>query len=213
MKWIDEGIVLTIRPFSERKHLITILTPTHGRYAGLVRGGRVLQQPGNKVQATWSARLSEHLGSWSLEVESVPAALMMMAPQRLACLTQTCFLLEKYLPERHPYPLVYALFHSLVEQLASNQEDWQHSYVLFQVTLLKEIGFGLDLSACAVTGQGHDLAYISPKTGRAVSRNEGKPYHDKLFLLPAFLTDETQKPTEEDLQQALVICQHFLKKV
>lgn len=212
VKWTDTGIVISTRPFSEHNQIITILTQTHGRCAGLMRVSRTKggqQQPGNQVQASWQARLSEHLGKWTLETTMTPAARFMMHPHKLACLMDVCHLVETQLPERHPYAIVYEALMHLIELLVSDDPYWQKFHVYFHVLLLREIGFGLDLSCCAATGQTDDLIYVSPKTARAVSREAGAPYHDKLLVLPAFLLDETREPCVDEIEQGLKLTRYF----
>lgn len=213
MKWTDDGIVISVRPFRERDQILTVLTKSHGRCAGLLRIQRVQQQPGNVVQAIWSARLPEHLGQWTLETERTPAAFVMTDGKRLRCLTKICQLVETHLPERHPYPAIFEAVTHLIEELIENAPAWPKHFVLFKLLLLQEVGFGLDLKACAATGQTEELIYISPKTGRAVSRAAGLPFHDKLLPLPVFLRDPSQEALIEDIENAARVCQFFLNKV
>src|SRR3546814_314852 len=192
MDWRDEGIVLSMRRHGEAAAIVTLLTREHGRHAGLVRGGasrrrRGELQVGNLVTATWRARLEEHLGSLSVELAESWTARLLDRPGRLAALSAATALVDAGLPEREPHPV---LFESLKELLlALDRDGWAAAYVRWEVALLAELGFGLDLSCCAATGRNDELAYVSPKTGRAVSLSAGEPYRDKLLPLPAFLTD------------------------
>jgi len=193
MEWIDEAFVLAARPHGEGAAVVQLLTREHGRHAGLVYGGasaskRAQVEPGNRVQAAWRGRLPEHLGRLTLEVERPYAAAVMDDALRLAGLAAACAVAEGALPEREPHP---ALFHATAAFLDSlvntNNEIWPAVYVRWELGLLTELGFGLDLAKCAVTGQGTDLAYVSPRSGRAVSRDAAAPYVDKLLPLPGFL--------------------------
>jgi DNA repair protein RecO (recombination protein O) len=191
MEWRDAGFVLAARRHGESGVIVELLTRAHGRHAGLVRGGqspktRAMLQPGNEVAAQWRGRLAEHLGTFACEPTGAHAARMLDDPDRLAGLAAAAALLAAALPEREPYPEIFASFGGLVAALDS-AADWPERYVCWERDLLAALGFGLDLTHCAVTGEMTDLAYVSPRTGRAVSRMAGLPYHDKLLPLPEFL--------------------------
>ena len=190
MQWTDEGVVLSAKPHGETSAVVTLLTPSHGRHAGLVRGGRGrrahgIYQPGNRITATWRGRLAEHLGTYSCELIQSHAAQLFDDFPRLAALSSAASLCELVLPEREPHPGCYegslALLHAL------GRDHWAEAYVRWEVALLAELGFGLDLTRCAVGGDSDDLAYVSPRSGRAVSRAAGRPYREKLLPLPGFL--------------------------
>lgn len=192
MDWSDRGIVLSARRHGESAVILNLLTRDHGRHAGLVRGGasrrlKGVLQPGNVVAAQWRGRLSEHLGSYTVELErSAPSAWLDDA-DRLGCLASACAVAEQGLPERHPYEQLYDGFEALLAALESGHDYWQAVYVRWELGLLDLLGFGLDLSACAVTGGNDNLIYVSPRTGRAVSASAGEPYRDRLLTLPRFL--------------------------
>ncbi len=191
LQWQDEGVVLAARRHGESSAVISVFTPTHGRHAGLVRGGagrraRAVYEPGNRLRLTWQARLPEQLGSFSAELEVAIAARLLDEPDRLAGLAAACALLEATLPERDPHPMLYNAFSDFIDLLHENR-DWLERYVRFELNLLAELGFGLDLAACAVTGAATDLVYVSPSSGRAVSRAGAGVYADRLLPLPAFL--------------------------
>jgi len=195
IEWSDDGIVLSARRHGESAAIVSLLTRAHGRHAGLVLGGagrraRGVYEPGNRVAATWRARLSEHLGHFACELAESRAATLLDDALRLAALTSATAILDAALPEREPHARLFESLDDLVAQLcdASNDASWPALYVRFELDLLTELGFGLDLSRCAATGQSDDLAYVSPKTGRAVSTTAGDPYRDRLLLLPPFLT-------------------------
>lgn len=190
MNWTDDAIVLSARPHGETSTVVHLLTRAHGRHPGLVRGGqgaraRGIYQPGNCVSAAWSGRLSEHLGSYSCELVESHAARVLDEPARLAALSAATAVSEQALPERESHTPCYQGFLALLAAL--NGDHWAEVYVSWELALLAELGFGLDLTACAAGGDNDQLAYVSPKTGRAVSLAAGEPYKEKLFSLPGFL--------------------------
>ncbi len=193
IEWSDDGIVLSARRHGESAAIVSLLTRAHGRHAGLVLGGagrraRGVYEPGNRVAATWRARLSEHLGHYACELAESRAAALLDDALRLAALTSATALLDAALPEREPHERLYDSLDDLVAHLCEPATTWPALYVRFELDLLTDLGFGLDLTRCAATGQRDDLAYVSPKTGRAVSTAAGAPYRDRLLLLPSFLT-------------------------
>jgi DNA repair protein RecO (recombination protein O) len=213
MDWSDEGIVLSARRHGESSAVAMLLTEGHGRHAGLVRGGggqraRGVLERGNRVHAAWHARLEDHLGTLKCELIASTAAGMLDDPIRLAALTAACAVAEVALPEREPHPLIYS---GLARVLASLDGDsWGETYVRWELALLGDLGFGLDLSACAATGQCDDLAYVSPRTGRAVSRAAGEPYKERLLALPRFLIEEGVAADGPALAAGLALTAHFL---
>ena len=191
MQWQDEGIMLSGRAHGEGGLVLQVFTKEHGRHGGLVRGGagrraRSTFQPGNRLALTWRARLADQLGSFTAELITASAALILDRPARLAALQSACALVERALPDRDPHPDLYNLLCRLIDTLTTSGV-WRDSYVRFELALLAELGFGLDFSACAVTGQGDDLVYVSPRSGRAVSRAGAGDYADRLLPLPGFL--------------------------
>lgn len=190
MEWTDEGIVLGARKHGESGAVAHLLTREHGRHAGLVRGGaspklRATLQPGTLVRARWRARLPEHLGSLTLEPVKAHASDLFDNPIALAGLTAACAVAETALPEREAHPGVFEGLRVLLEALGVPW--WPSIYVRWELGLLKELGFGLDLSRCAATGGNDQLAYVSPKSGRAVSLSAGEPYRELMLPLPNFL--------------------------
>lgn len=191
MNWNDASIILSTRKYGENSALTRVLAREHGVFAGIVRGAssknnRGIIQSGNVVSSQWQARLSQQLGSFKLELLEAHAAHIMQDAGKLCALTSACALTEMALPERHPYPKLFAALHALMHSLSASN-DWLEDYINYEVALLAETGFGLDLSECAATGKTDDLIYVSPKSGRAVSREAGEPYKDKLLPLPSFL--------------------------
>lgn len=189
IEWQDDGIVLSAAAHGEDAAVVHLLTREHGHHAGLVRGAQSRRaqgtyQPGNSVRATWRARLADHLGQFTCEPVSSPVARLLEQPDRLTALSAMAAVAESALPEREAHP---AAFEGTQALLAALEGDhWAEAYVQWEIFLLSELGFALDLSQCA--GGGNDrLAYVSPRTGRAVSLSAGEPYRDKLLSLPGFL--------------------------
>lgn len=218
MEWSDEAVILSVRPHGETAAVVEMLTRTHGRHSGLVHGGRsrksrpVLQM-GNHVSASWKARLPEHLGHMTLELQHGYAAASMDDPAALSALTSLCAL-SRLLPERDPHPNLYEITLFVLSYL-DDPSVWPALYVRWELALLEELGFGLDLRTCAATGSTEDLAFVSPKSGRAVSREAGRPFEDRLLTLPAFLT--RSRPTganaivtPDDVAAGLNMTGHFL---
>lgn len=196
MHWSEAGIVLAVRRHGESALVAHVLTRGHGRHAGLVHGGqgrrgRTVFQVGNAVQLTWRARLDEHLGSYAGELAIGYAARVMDDPLRLACLASAASMAEAGLPEREPHPRAYDGLSALLDAL-DRDRGWAPAYACWELTLLAELGFGLDLARCAATGATTDLVYVSPKSGQAVSRGAGETYRARMLPLPAFLISDAQ---------------------
>jgi DNA repair protein RecO (recombination protein O) len=190
MQWTDEGIVLGIKRHGESNAILEVLTCGHGRHLGLVRGGagsrlRPVLQPGNRVSSTWRARLDEHLGHYVVEGLDARAASYLLVPHALFGVTHLAALC-RLLPERDPHPQIHAALDEVLDGLLDPRRAGPR-IVRFELQLLAELGFGLDLASCAATGGETDLVYVSPKSGRAVSRQAGEPWKDRLLPLPAFL--------------------------
>lgn len=215
MEWSDTGIVLAARRHGENAAVVSLLTEHHGRHAGLARGARGrrgLYQAGNTLSARWRARLAEHLGHYACELVRARAGLLLDDPPRLAALAAVCALAESALPERHPYPRVYAALGRLLDALEAT-ERWAEEVVRWELALLGELGFGLDLSTCAATGATEGLAYVSPRSGRAVSRGAGAPYADRLLPLPRFLRGpDAAAGSAADIADGLRLTGRFLDK-
>jgi len=215
VEWEAPGIIVHTAPFGEGDALAAIFTEEHGLYRGLARGGASraranIWQTGNLVEARWVARLSDQLGSFSAELVHPSAALAMQDPRMLAALSSVCAIADGALPEREPHKSVFrGLLHLLVH-LA--QDGALAELVLWEAGLLSQLGYGLDLSVCAVTGAGKNLRYVSPKSGRAVSEEGAGQWRDRLLPLPPFLTGDAAPPTSEDLAHGLRITGHFLAR-
>ncbi len=192
MEWQDQGLVLSTRRHGERDAILEVMTAEHGRHLGLVRGGRSSRQtptlqPGNRVQLTWRARLEDHLGQFVAELLESRAGTVLSDPMALHSVTHLGVLL-RMLPERAPHRHVYEAADGICTFLA-DPAILGPVLIRFEVLILTELGFGLDLSCCAATGASQDLVYVSPKSARAVSRGAGAPWADKLLPLPGFLLD------------------------
>lgn len=214
MDWSDQGFVLSARRHGESSVILSLLTEEHGRHAGVVRGGqsrrhRAVLELGNLVAATWRARLEEHLGNYTVELEIGYAARVLDSADRLAALSSLCAILDNSLPEREPLPELFASTAQLIDAL--EDQPYAARYVLWEFGLLGELGFGLDLSSCAATGVAEDLVFVSPRSGQAVSADAGAPYRDKLLPLPAFLKGETGA-SAEDVLNGLRLTGYFLDR-
>lgn len=213
MQWSDDGFVISARKHGETAAIVTLLTREHGRHAGLVRGGagrrqRGTLQIGNRVRATWRARLAEQLGTLTCELTGAHAAGLLDEKMPLLALGASTGLLEMALPERAPHPEVFDRFAGLIEALP--EPGWEAAYVRWEVALLADLGFGLDLGECAATGAVDGLAYVSPRTGRAVSAAAGETYRDRLLALPPFLLDHDSATDARQLLDGLTLTGHFL---
>jgi DNA repair protein RecO (recombination protein O) len=215
MDWRDEGILLAVRPHGESSAIIETLTREHGRQSGLVQGGTgskmsSVLQPGTQLSLEWRARLSEHLGNFRIEPVRSRAAAIMADRAALAALNAVGALLVALLPEREPNPEVYDLTLTLADALAAGSWDWPARYAEWELALLSALGFGLDLTRCGATGVTEDLYYVSPRSGRAVSREAGGAWADKLLPLPAFLIGRGA-PTIGAVREALRMSGWFLE--
>ena len=244
MHFSDAAIVLSARKYGENGAVVRVLTREHGVFAGVLRSAysknnRGIIQAGNVVSAHWNARLSEHLGAFKLELLEAHAAHIMQDAGKLAALTSACAIAEITLPERHPYPKLFASLHKFLHILdtpnchphdnevrrsqcgdlkdsrlrGNDNQHWQQEYVRFELSLLAETGYGLDLIECAATGTTENLIYVSPKSGRAVCKQAGLPYHDKLLPLPNFLLDTglLREARNDEILEGLKLTGYFLE--
>ena len=219
MEWSDDAIVLSLRAHGETSGILEALTRAHGRHLGLVRGGssskgRAMLQPGNRVKLTWRARLSEHLGNFTVELAKARASEMFEQRAALAGLNALSAIAAAVLPEREPHEAAYEGADALLEMIAAHEfADWAPLFVHWEIGLLNELGFGLDLARCAATGSADDLIYVSPRSGRAVSRQAGKPYIGRLLDLPPFLLGrQAGDASARDLLAGLLLTAHFLEQ-
>src|SRR5712671_7286726 len=216
MEWTDIGIVLGTRRHGEANAILELMTREHGRHLGLVRGGagsrlKPVLQAGNTVSATWRARLDEHLGHFVVEGIDLRAAALLPAAHAVYGVTHLAALC-RLLPERDPHAVVYEAFDAAVDRLG-DPAAVAVRIARFELQMLAELGFGLDLSACAATGGLDDLVFVSPKSGRAVSRLAGEPWRDRLLHLPAFLQAQGDgAPEADELARAFALTGFFLER-
>ena len=223
MDWQDNGIVLSARRHGETSAIVQILTRERGVHGGLVKGGfskrtRATIEPGNVVQARWRGRLAEHLGQYQLETQHSHGAGLMESRDLLAAMTAALSMCAGALPEREPHPAMFEVLKTFLEalehaEIAAHVEAWGSLYVKWELGLLKELGFRLDLEHCAATGVTEDLVWVSPKSGRAVSAEAGELYRDKLLALPKFLCEEGGiAESKDDVIRGLKLTGYFLDR-
>ena len=216
MDWRDEGILIAARRHGESSAIVELFTAGHGRHAGVVRGGAgrrmaPVLQPGARLAVEWSARLEEHLGYFRVDPIAPTVAAVMADRAALEALGSVAALVGAALPERDAHPALYARTLDLVAALAA-KPDWTARYAAWELALLAELGFGLDLAACAISGATADLVWVSPRSGRAVSRAAGAPWADRLLPLPGFLRDGWEAaPAAAEVAAALALTGHFLE--
>ena len=216
MHWQDEGIVLGIKRHGESNAIAEIMTRDHGRHLGLVRGGqsRRMQpvlQPGNGVSVHWRARLDQHLGTYQIEPLALRAGQLMETATAVYGVQALAALL-RLLPERDPHAHLFEALGIILEHL-HRPADAGELFVRFEIAVLEDLGFGLDLARCAATGTREELRFVSPKTGRAVSAAAGAPWQDKLLALPSFLSDGSREAADEaSLADAFRLTGYFLHR-
>ena len=217
MQWSDEGIIIGTRRHGETSLIVELMTLGHGRHLGLVRGGRSRKhqpvlQPGNSVTAIWRARLDEHLGNYTIEATRQRAARLIEGRAGLFGI-QTLAALLRLLPERDPHPLLYAALDAIVDRLDDALMAGE-LVARFELQLLDDLGFGLDLDSCAATGGNDGLTFVSPKSGRAVSAAAGEPYRDRLLRLPGFLMEAAneRQPSPAEIADAFRLTGYFLAR-
>lgn len=215
MEWVDDAIVLGAKPFGEGKLLAEVFARDHGRFGGIVHAGRKSQpilQSGNVVHAGWKARLSEQLGFYNpLELMEPHATRLLDDPIALAGLSSAVSLVRGATPERQAYPQLYDALIVLIESMP-HTDVWPALYTRFELGLLSALGYGLDLSRCAVTGETENLAWVSPRTGRAATAEAGAPHADVLLRLPPFLVDPEAELSSGDVADAFALAGYFLER-
>lgn len=215
MEWQGDGLILNVRRHGETSAIIDVQTRERGRHSGLVRGGRSrtqrpVLQAGNLVHLVWRARLEDHLGLYTADPHRMIVAGVIDSMPRLAAIT-TVTTLASLLPEREPHPRIYDASLLLLDHL-DNDDVWPALLVRWELGLLDELGFGLDVDKCAVSGSRAGLAYVSPRTGKAVTAAEGEPWKDKLLRLPAFLGGGGVQASAQDVIDGLQLTGHFLSR-
>jgi DNA repair protein RecO (recombination protein O) len=219
MEWESQGIILANKDFIENKVIVTIFTSEFGIKKGLCRKKSSIES-GNLVHCFWKARLENHLGYLKVEIVETISSFLFFNPEKLKILNSLISILIKILPEGYKKIEIYEHFITLLRLLKTSDEYYKQ-FIEFDLLLLENLGFKLDLSKCAVTKKRQDLYYISPKTGRAVSNAAGNQYHDKLILLPKVLYDlsnnlhinnENKSMQKEDFIKCVKITNYFIKK-
>jgi DNA repair protein RecO (recombination protein O) len=215
MQWTDEGIVIGVRRHGEASAILELMTREHGRHLGMVRGGfgsrmKPILQTGNSVSVSWRARLDEHLGNYTVETLRQRASDFFGAPHAIYGVTHLAALM-RLLPERDPHAELFEVFEGILDRLEDPAQA-APLVVRFELQLLGELGFGLDLAQCASTGATADLVYVSPKSGRAVSREAGEPWADRMLRLPEFLRGEDDAPASRDLADGFALTGFFLER-
>ena len=213
MEWRDEGVLLQVRKHGENAAIIEVFTAEHGRHAGVVRGAisrkmTPVLQPGAQLDVTWRARLEDHLGSYTVEPIRSRAAAVLSDRMALAALNSTCAMLAFALPDREAHPTLYRRSVTLFD-LLGNTAGWPLAYLRWELALLEDLGYGLDLHNCVVNGSRDDLAYVSPKSGRAVSVSGAGDWADRLLPLPLCLLGQGPAPDGE-IVDGLRLTGHFL---
>ncbi len=219
MDWQDQGFILSAARFGESDAILDVLTRTHGRHLGLMKGGlararRADIQTGNHVSVEWRARLSDQLGNYTLEMVRPYASLALDSQAALAGLSAAAAVAAASLPEREAHPNVFDATAVLIEALTAGSLAFGAAvYVKWELGLIQDLGFGLDLASCAVTGVTDDLTHVSPRSGRAVSREAAAPYGDRLLRLPAFLLgSQAGSPDPQSVADGLRLTGHFLSQ-
>lgn len=218
IEWEAPAIVLTTDRYGESSLLAQVLTAEHGVWRGMARGGASRRQAsiwetGNILVAQWKARLPDQLGHFKAEPVRMPAASLLDSPFSLALLSSACALAAEALPEKEPCPEVFTALVALLGALTrAPTEPPVADYLRWEVTLLRELGYGLDLTACAVTGVTENLAYVSPRTGRAVSAEGAGTWRDRLLPLPAFFLEPTLPGDESAWRDGFRLTGHFLQR-
>ena len=219
MEWSDEGLVLGAQKYGENDVILDILTLEHGRAKGFVKGGggrrlRGVLQSGNSVVVTWRARLATNLGRFSVESSTARAVHIYGDMVRLSAMNSLATMLIKLLPERENVENIYAGYEAILNLLSDADATLSHcaiATIKFEAGLLQSLGFGLDLSACALSGEVDNLSHVSPKSGRAVTATEAEPYVDKLLPLPAFFLN-TSEATTQDILDGFNLTGYFLRR-
>lgn len=220
MEWTDQAYILGVQKHGEGSAIVELLTRGQGRHKGLVRGAsgarvRGVLQQGNAVHATWRARLADHLGTLKLELDAAHAAAIMGSSDAVLALSSLCAVASLALPEREPHPEIYSATGRLIELMGSDEASpalIAASLLKWELALLSALGYGLDLSSCAVSGQDHDLGYVSPRSARAVSRAGAGAYASRLLPLPEFMIAAGASPSMQELLDGARLTGFFLER-
>ena len=217
MRWESEGIVLGFNLHNEKSYILEVLTKEHGRHKGLIRGIhskniRSAIEPGNEVKAFWSGRLETHLGNFTIEPIKSWSSLILNRKDKLTALSSLCSLISLTMAEKQPNDLIYFNSKEMIKKVSSDDDDWIKEYINWELGLLSEIGYGIDLSKCAVTSKKDELAYVSPSSGRAVTFEGAGSYKDRLLKLPRFILSDDDEYDNNDIVNGLELTEYFLRK-
>ena len=217
MRWTSDGIVLNFSNFNEKSYVLEIFTKDHGKHRGLIRGlhsknNRSNIEPGNEVMATWSGRLETHLGNYSVESIKAWSSLVLPFKDRLLAISSLCSLISLSMAEGQPNIDIYKATKVIIKKISNNDAHWAKEYIFWEMNLLSDIGYGLDLSECAVTSDSKNLSYVSPTSGRAVTEEGAGDYKNKLLPLPKFITCDDDDYSNSDLYNGLNLTEFFFKK-
>ena len=217
MRWESEGIVLGFNLHNEKSYILEVLTKDHGRHKGLIRGIhsknlRSVIEPGNEVKALWSGRLESHLGNFTIEPVRSWSSLILNRKDKLTALSSLCSLISLTMAEKQPNDLIYYNSKEMIKKMSSDDDDWIKEYINWELGLLSEIGYGIDLSKCAVTSKKDELVYVSPSSGRAVTLEGAGAYKDRLLKLPNFILSHDHEHDNNDILNGLELTEYFLRK-
>lgn len=218
MEWVDRGYVLAQKNFSEQALILDIFTENHGRARGIIKGSKRkflnTLQIGIGGKVLWKARLAEHLGTFQIDPQFNLLPFLYLNPSKLTLFQAFTRVLCFVLPENQPYPSFFLSFEKFLTKslLKTNALELAKDYIHLEKDLLDVLGFGLDISRCAITGSRQNLYYVSPRTGKACTKTAGAPYEDMLLKLPCFLTDSTVEVTKNDIKSGLHLTGYFLEK-
>lgn len=217
MRWSSDGIILNFLNYNEKSYILEIFTEEHGKHRGLIRGlhsknKRSIIEPGNEVYANWSGRLETHLGNYNVEPIKLWSSYVLQFKDRLSAISSICSLISLTMAENQPNSIFYISSKKLIESVATNSDSWIKEYVYWEMQLLSEIGYGLDLERCAVTSKSSNLNYVSPSSGRAVTEEGAGNYKNKLLPLPNFVTNYNSYYNKTDVFNALNLTEFFFKK-
>ena len=217
MRWESEGIVLGFSLHNEKSYILEVFTKEHGRHKGLIRGIhsknlRSTIEPGNEVKALWSGRLETHLGNFTIEPIKAWSSLILSQKDKLAALSSLCSLVSLTMAEKQPNDLIYYKSKEMIKKIVSESDEWIKEYIHWELELLSEIGYGIDLSKCAVTSKKDELVYVSPLSGRAVTLEGAGSYKDRLIKLPKFVLSKASDCDNNDIVDGLELTEYFLRK-
>ena len=209
MQWQAQSIILSIKQFGENLRIVTVFNREIGKVSGLLKSSKTVVQPGDLSEVQWKGKTADQLGTLKIENIFSPFSYVFSSPTEILAIDSACTLCGNGLPEKAPHEKLFDSLKLLMFNIV--KKNWFADYVFFEKIFLSEIGMGLDLSKCAVTGKKENLFYVSPRTGKAVIKEVGEKYKDKLFVLPEFLLKDFMLPSNDDILSALNITGHFLE--